>query len=98
MVRELVPTVLHRDGRQADVFIRGMRIGNGLPVVGDMCMGNALHANGTPHDDAATEDGKTIERLTRDKYNKYSGRVGAGVPAAVGGSAGASRRCAPARA
>ena len=72
MVRELVPTVSHRDGRQADVFIRGMRIGNGLPVVGDMCMGSALHANGTPHDDAATEDGKTIERLTRDKYNKYS--------------------------
>ena len=35
-------------------------------------MGSALHANGTPHDDAATEDGKTIERLTRDKYNKYS--------------------------
>ena len=72
LVRELVPTVSQRDGRQADVFIRGMRIGNGMPVVGDMCMGSALHANGTPHDDAATVDGKTIERLTRDKYNKYS--------------------------
>ena len=29
-----------------------------------MALGSALHANGTPHDDAATEDGKTIERLT----------------------------------
>ena len=64
LVRELVPSVLESDGRQADVFVRGMAIGNGLPVVGDMCMGSALHADGTPYPDAATVDGKAIERLT----------------------------------
>ena len=61
---ELVPTVSEADGRQADVFVRGMSIGNGLPVVGDMCMGSALHANGRPYTEAATVDGKAIERLT----------------------------------
>ena len=40
-------------------------------VVGDMCMGSALHANGTPYTDAATEDGKAIERLTDQKHDKY---------------------------
>ena len=59
------------DGRQADVFVRGMSIGNGLPVVGDMCMGSALHANGRPYTEAATVDGKAIERLTDEKHDKY---------------------------
>ena len=36
LVHELVPSVPEADGRQADVFVRGMAIGNGLPVVGDM--------------------------------------------------------------
>ena len=71
LVRELVPTVPPGDARQADVFIRGMSIGNGLPVVGDMCMGSALHANGRPYVEAATEDGKAIERLTDQKYYDY---------------------------
>ena len=34
-------------------------------------LGSALHADGTPHENAAAEDGKAIERLTRDKYTKY---------------------------
>ena len=71
LVRELVPTVPASDGRQADVFVRGMSIGNGLPVVGDMCMGNVLHANGRPYADAATVDGKAIERLTGQKHDTY---------------------------
>ena len=71
LVRELVPSVPESDGRQADVFVRGMSIGNGLPVVGDMCMGSALHANGTPYTDAAVEDGKAIDRLTDQKHDKY---------------------------
>ena len=70
-MREVVPTVPPGDARQADVFIRGMSIGNGLPVVGDMCMGSALHANGRPYVEAATEDGKAIERLTDQKYYDY---------------------------
>ena len=53
------------------MFIRGMSLGNGLPVVGDMCMGSPLHANGTPYARAATEDGKTIERLTQQKHDDY---------------------------
>ena len=71
LVRELVPTVPATDGRQADVLIRGMSIGNGRPVVGDMCMGSALHANGRPYPDAATTDGKAIERLTDQKHDDY---------------------------
>ena len=73
LVHDLVPTVPAWDGRQADVFVRGMSIGNGRPVVGDMCMGSALHVNGTPytHAVASTEDGKAIERLTRQKHNDY---------------------------
>ena len=71
LVRELEPSVPASDGRQADVFIRGMSIGRGLPVVGDMCMGSALHMDGTPYPDADVVDGKAIERLTNQKYDKY---------------------------
>jgi hypothetical protein len=48
-----------------------MSIGDGLPVVGDMCMGSAMHSNGRPYRDAATEDGRAIDRLTRQKYHDY---------------------------
>ena len=72
LVREFVPTAPPGDARQADVFIRGLSIGNGLPVVGDMRMGSAHHANGTPYARAATEDGMTIERLTQQKHDDYS--------------------------
>ena len=71
LVHELVPTVPATDGRQADVFVRGMPLGRGLPVVGDMCMGSAMHANGTPYADATTTDGKAIDRLTDQKHDKY---------------------------
>ena len=71
LVSELVPAVPASDGRQADVFVRGMSLGNGLPVVGDMCMGSALHANGRPYAEAATVDGKAIDRLTDQKHDKY---------------------------
>ena len=53
------------------MFIRGMSIGRGLPVVGDMCMGSVLHMNGSPCPGADEEDGVAIDRLTRLKYNKY---------------------------
>ena len=36
LVHELVPSVPESDGRQADVFVRGMARGGGLPVVSDM--------------------------------------------------------------
>ena len=36
-----------------------------------MCMGSALHVNGTPYAHASAEDGKAIERLTRQKHNDY---------------------------
>ena len=72
LVRELVPTVPASDGRQADVFVRGMSNGRGLPVVGDMCMGSVLHMDGSPYPDAAEEDGQAIARLTDQKYDKYS--------------------------
>ena len=42
LVHDLVPTVPAWDGRQADVFVRGLSIGNGRPVVGDMCMGKRI--------------------------------------------------------
>ena len=71
LVHQLAPSVPESDLRQADVFVRGMAIGNGLPVVGDMCMGSALHANGTPYPDAARVDGKAIDRLTDQKHDKY---------------------------
>ena len=68
LVHDLVPTVPAWDGRQADVFVRGMSIGNGRPVVGDMCKSSALHADGGPWARAATDDGETIERLTDQKH------------------------------
>ena len=71
LVHELVPTVSEADLRQSDVFIRGMSIGNGQPVVGDMCMGSALHADGRPYPHATAEDGKAIDRLTGQKHDKY---------------------------
>ena len=75
LVHELVPTVPESDGRQADVLVRGMSLGSGLPVVGEMCMGSALHANGRPYPDAATTDGVAIARLTDQKHDKYPERV-----------------------
>ena len=71
LVHELVPTVPEADLRQSDVFIRGMSIGNGQPVVGDMCTGSALHADGRPYPHAAAEDGKAIDRLTGQKHDMY---------------------------
>ena len=71
LVRELVPSVAESDGRQADFFVRGMAIGNGRPMVGDMCTGSVRHANGTPYPNAATVDGKAIDRLTNQKHDKY---------------------------
>ena len=57
-------------------YVRGMSTRNGRPVVGDMCMGSALHANGPPYPNAATQDGKAIERLTRQKHNDDTELVG----------------------
>ena len=48
-----------------------MLIGNGQPLVGDMCMGNALHANGMLYPHATEEGGKAIDRLTGQKHDKY---------------------------
>ena len=45
LIRDPDPT----DSRQSDVELRGLSLGRGLPIVGDMCMGRALHADGTPH-------------------------------------------------
>ena len=63
LIRDAEPT----DLRQSDVELRGLSLGRGLPVVGDMCMGPALHADGTPHPGAANIDGTTIRRLTYRK-------------------------------
>ena len=71
LVRALEPTVPASDGRQADVLVRGLSIGGGLPVVGDMCMGSALHLDGSPYPGADEQDGSAIDRMTRQKYNKY---------------------------
>ena len=71
LVRELVPSVRASDGRQADVFVKGWSLGRGLPVVGDMCMGSAMHSDGTPYPGAANLDGRAIGRLTEQKHNKY---------------------------
>ena len=37
-----------------------------------------MHANGTPYPEAATEDGKAIERLTGQKFDKYPELVASG--------------------
>ena len=71
LVHELVPSVPESDGRQADVFVRGMSLGGGLPVVGDMCMGSAMHSDGSPYPGAAALDEKAIDRLTAQKHDKY---------------------------
>lgn len=55
------------DERKSDVELRGCALGRGLPVVCDMCMGSALHADGSPHPGASNFDSRTIERLTYDK-------------------------------
>ena len=66
-VTELIRDADPSDQRQSDVLLRGRSLGRGLPVVGDMCMGTALHADGTPHPGAANIDGRTIRRLTYRK-------------------------------
>ena len=43
------------------------KVGTRPPVVGDMCMGSALHADGTPHPGAPNIDGATIRRPTYRK-------------------------------
>ena len=71
LVHQLVPHVPETDLRQSDVFVRGMSLGRGLPVVGDMCMGSALHSDGSPYPTAAALDGTAIDRLTAQKHNRY---------------------------
>ena len=66
-VTELIRDADPSDQPQSDVLLRGLSLGRGLPVMGDMCMGTALHANGTPHPGAANIDGSTIRRLTYRK-------------------------------
>ena len=55
------------DLRKSDFEIRGCALGRGIPVVCDMCMGSALHSDGTPYAGASTVDGATIDRLTHRK-------------------------------
>ena len=71
-VRELLRDADPTDGRQSDVELGGLSLGRGLPVVGDMCMGSALHADGTPQPGASNINGATITRLT---HNKSSARL-----------------------
>ena len=66
-VTELIRDADPIDSRQSDVELRGLSLGRGLPVVGDMCVGSALHADGTPHPGATNIDGTTIRRLTYRK-------------------------------
>ena len=62
-VEELISDADRADLRQSDFEIRGCALGRSLPVVSDMCMGSALHADGTPHPGACNVDGATIKRL-----------------------------------
>ena len=72
-VKELIFDADPVDMRQSDFEIRGCALGRGLPVVCDMCMGTALHADGTPHPGACNVDGATIKRLTHNqRVTEYS--------------------------
>ena len=66
-VTELIRDADPIDSRQSDVEMRGLSLGRGITVVGDMCMGSALHADGTLHPGATNVDGATIMRLTYRK-------------------------------
>ena len=66
-VTELILDADPNDSRQSDVELRGLSLGRDLLVVGDMCMGRALHADGTPQPGAANIDGTTIRRLVYRK-------------------------------
>ena len=46
-VSELIRDADPDDLRQSDVVLHGTNLGGGLPVVGDMPMSRALHADGT---------------------------------------------------
>ena len=68
---ELVRSVPAHDLRQLDVYIRGLSLGRGLPVVGDMSMISAIHSDGTPWAGAATHDGVAIDRSIANKHAQY---------------------------
>ena len=71
LVRELVPGIRAGDSRQSDVVVRGLRLGRGLPVVGEMCMMSAPHQDGTPWARADDYDGVAIERGIAAKHSTY---------------------------
>ena len=71
LLRELVPGIRAGDNRQSDVVVRGLRLGRGLPVVGDMCMMSALHQDGSPWAGADDYDGVAIERGIAAKHSTY---------------------------
>ena len=71
LVRELVPGIRAGDNRQSDVVVRSLRLGGGLPVVGDMCMMSALHQDGTPWAGAEDYDGMAIERGIAAENSTY---------------------------
>ena len=67
LVKDLLSDADPTDLRKSDFEIRGCALGRGLPVVCDMCMGSALHSDGTPYAGASNVDGATIDRLTHRK-------------------------------
>ena len=71
LVNELVRSVPAHDLRQLDVYIRGLSLGRGLPVAGDMSMISAIHSDGTPWAGAATHDGVAIDRSIANKHAQY---------------------------
>ena len=66
-VSELIRDADPQDLRQSDVALHGTNLGGGLPVVGDMCMSSALHADGTPWAGATNRDGEATDRM---RYRK----------------------------
>ena len=75
LVRELVPGIRAGDSRQSDVVVRGLRLGRGVRVVGDICMMSALHQDGTPWAEAEDYDGVAIERGIATKHSTYAESV-----------------------
>ena len=70
-VKELLSDADPTNLRKSDFEIRECALGRGLPIVCDMCMGRALHADGTPHTGASNVDGATIKRLVYRKLTRH---------------------------
>ncbi len=76
MLRDAGIQVDPADRRAIEIVVTGLPIEHGIPVAVDATMVSPLHADGTPHRQAAERPGVALQRGRRDKETTYPELLG----------------------